>query len=144
MAAVQAVKLGESPCVMREFDERKRVITVFNPHRLALDSLDYAVVDPEKERFEAFRVTKRLTDQTFKIGRRLERGFGSHFPICRVVHGSVQPDGSYLLRVPNSSGDARWIIRLQRGEEELFRTVDFLKPETTTPEALAAGQEGRG
>jgi hypothetical protein len=141
LTELDAVKNGDSACVIREFDERKKLLTLFNPHRLELNCVDYAVVNPEDETFEPFEIKTRVSDQEFKISRKLEKTFGNHFPVCRIVHGLAGHDGSYLLRVRNNSSDARWMIRTVIHGEEQFCTIDFTQGETLSEKLLPAKQK---
>lgn len=130
LASIDAVKIGDNPCFIREFDERKRIIKIFNPHLLEMKHVHYAVVNPDEETYEAFELKDRISDQSYKTNKKLEKEFSSNYPICRVVFGAVRADGQYLLRVRDSSGDARWIIRFIADGKEKFQTVDFNLPQT--------------
>ena len=133
LKALSAVKAGDSACLIREFDPRKRLLTLFNPHKLELDRTHYALVNPDEETFEPFQVLRRLSDRQFKIDRVLETQFGNYFPICPVVFGRVDPDGGYCLRVRDDSSQQRWLLRLECGADVVqFKTVDFRKPDSLT------------
>lgn len=130
LTSIDAVKNGDSPCLIRGFDERKRIMTIFNPHGLEMKDVFYGVVDPEKGTYEVIEITKRISDTEYKLSKRLEREFGSHFPVTRLVFGGVRPDGSALLRVRNAAREAKWLVRCTVNGEEAFRSIDFNKPET--------------
>lgn len=133
LKALSAVKAGDSACLIREFDPRKRVLTLFNPHKLELDRTHYALVNPDEETFEPFQVVRRLSDQQFKIDRVLETQFGNYFPICPIVFGRVDAEGGYCLRVRDNSSQQRWLIRLvDQADGAGFNTVDFRKPDSLT------------
>lgn len=126
-----AVRAGDSACLIREFDPRKRLLTLFNPHKLELERTHYALVNPDEGSFEPFQVVRRLSDQQFKIDRVLESQFGNYFPVCPIVFGRVDPDGSYCLRVRDDSTQQRWLTRQEKGAEQIvFQIVDFRKPES--------------
>ena len=124
ITAVDTVRAGESPCLIREWDARKKLLTIFNPHKLNLDRTYYALVDPDKEVYEVFRIVKRISDQVFKLDRPLEMEFKNYFPICPVILGSVGPGDNYSLRVQNDSSHSRWIVRKVCGETASFETLD--------------------
>ena len=131
LRALTAVRAGDSACLIREFDPRKRVLTLFNPHKLELARTHYALVNPDEETFEPFQIVRRLSDQQFKIDRVLESQFGNYFPVGPVVFGRVDPGGGYCLRVRDDSSQQRWLTRRQEEPEQIiFQTVDFRKPET--------------
>ena len=122
---LSAVRLGDNACLIREFDPRRRVAKIFNPHHLALDRVQYALVDPDQNRYEPFRILKLLDDQTLKVDRLLETPFKNYFPITPLISGVIRPDGSYCLRVRDDAESARWLIRWTEKGEPNFRVVDF-------------------
>lgn len=121
---VDTVRANDSPCLIREWDARKKLLTIFNPHRLNLDRTLYALVDPDREVYKVFSIVKRISDQVFKIDRPLEMEFKNYFPICPVILGAVGPGDNYLLRVPDDSSHPKWIVRKVCGEVVTFETVD--------------------
>ena len=132
ITALDAVRAGDSACLIREFDPRKRLVTLFNPHKLELDRTFYALVDPDRETYEPFRLIKRIDFQVYKTDRVIETRFGNYFPVCPMVFGGVDPDGGYRLRVRDEPAQARWIVRWEAGGQTFFQTVDFHRPETLT------------
>lgn len=130
ITALDAVRAGDSACLIREFDPRKRLMTLFNPHKLELDRTFYALVDPDRETYEPFRLVKRIDFQVHKTDRVIQTQFGSYFPVCPIIFGGTGPDGSYRLRVRDNAAQARWIVRWEAGGQTFFQTVDFHQPET--------------
>ena len=122
---LDAVSVGDNSCFIQEFDSRKRVMKLFNPHHLALERVAYALVDLEEGCYESFRIVKRVDDQTIKIDRVLEMSFRNSFPITPVVTGRCQEDGTYRLCTRREMGGAKWLIRWSVGEQVFFRQVDF-------------------
>lgn len=129
LSALDAVKIGDNPCQIREFDERKRIMTLFNPHHLDLSKLYYAVVDPDEQSYEAFTVEETLTAETLRIDRKLTRPFGTHCPVARRVFGSVGAQGQYLLRVRDDSREAGWMVRYTVDGREYTQIIDFKQQE---------------
>lgn len=125
ISALDAVKAGESPCLIREVDPRRKQITIFNPHKLALDRGWYGLVDPDGETYEPFSVVKRVSDQVYRIDRVLETPFKTYFPVCPLVFGGVGPEGAYCLRVRDDTDRARWIVRYVTPSGAAFKAVDF-------------------
>ena len=127
--SLTAVRAGESACLIRDFEPRKRILTIFNPHRLELNRVHYALVNPDAETYEPFSIVKRISDHEFKLDHPLEGEFGTHFPIGPLIFGRVGPEG-YCLRVRDSSANARWMVRWEAGGPPQFKTVDFRRPDT--------------
>ena len=135
---LSAVPLGENHCLIREFDPRKRVVQIFNPHHLSLDRVGYALVDPDRNRFEPFRILRLIDDQTLKIDRILESEFKNYFPIVPQIQGITRPDGSYCLRVRDNGERAKWLLRWVRDGDVCFRFLDFR--ETPAPRLEEGGE----
>lgn len=132
ITALSAVRAGGSACLIRAFDPRTRILTLFNPHKLELDRVHYALVDPDRGVYEPFSILSRRSDQEFEVDRVWEAGFRNYFPVCPVVLGRTDPGGSYCLWVRDDGAQARWIVRWDAGDGPAFKTVDFRKPETAS------------
>lgn len=122
---LDAVSAGDNSCLIQEFDPRRRVMKLFNPHHLALERMAYALVDPEGSCYESFHIVKRIDDQTIKIDRAPEMSFRNSFPITPVVAGRCRGDGTYRLCTRREMGGARWLVRFTADNTVFFRLVDF-------------------
>ena len=122
---LSAVRAGDNACLIREFDPRRRMVKLFNPHHLALDRLLYALVDPDNGCYEPFRIIRRVDDQTIKTDRILETAFRNYFPISPAVMGLCSEDGHYCLRVRDDGTACKWLVRWEEQGIPRFRTVDF-------------------
>lgn len=122
---LSAVRVGDNACLIREFDPRKRLLKLFNPHHLALDRVWYALVDPDQGCYEPFQILRMLDDQTVKTDRVLETEFRNYFPISPTVMGAWGEDGKYCLRVRDEGTACKWLVRWEEDGAAKFRTVDF-------------------
>ena len=120
-----AVRMQDNVCMIRDFDPGKRLMKIFNPHRLALDRVFYALVDPDEKVFESFRILRVEDDQIAKIDRVLETRFRNYFPVTPVVFGQVRPDGSYCLRVRDDWENAQWLVRWSAEGKTYYRVFDL-------------------
>ena len=127
---IDAVRFSENTCLFREFDERKRVMTILNPHHLELHRTRYAVANPETQSYEPFVIVKRISDTAFKIDKPLEGEHAGNCPVSPVIPGAVGGDGNFLLRVRDVYSDLRYIVRWQREGKTGFKLIDFHEPET--------------
>ncbi len=141
---IDAVRLSDNACLIREFDERRHIMTLFNPHHLALDRIYYAVVNPDVCTYEPVEITEQCSDIKFRIGRKLQGKIRSHFPVARRVLGIARQNGEYVLRVPADSSTPLWLVRWRCGDMDRFHTVDFSLPETAglPPDAAAENSTG--
>lgn len=144
LTELEAVWLGGAACMIRDFNAKKKMMTIFNPHHLLLDRVFYALVNPDTRVYEALKIEERLSDTQFLLQDKLSMAYGSNYPIARRVFGLVREDGTYLLRISDQGGDPRWLVRCRAGEREWFQTVDFRSPRepplTMPQEEQAAGE----
>ena len=129
LSALDAVWLGDRSCMIRDFNAKKKSLTVFNPYRLLLDRVFYALVNPQEQVYEPLEIEERISDTQFLLKQGLSMEYGSNFPIARRVFGLVREDGSYLLRLADRGGDSRWLVRCVMGEKEWFQAVDAKVPQ---------------
>lgn len=125
ISELTAVKLGDSSCLIRELEPRKKLVSVFNPHKLELDRTYYALVDPDKLCYERFRIENRVSDSSIKIDHVFESEFNIYSPICPVVFGKTAEDGSYCLRVRDDAKSVKWLIGYKVGQEQHFVSLDL-------------------
>lgn len=124
---LSAIRLGDNACLIRQVDARKRLLHVFNPYHLSMDRVEYALLNPDRNQFESFRVLRLVNDQTLKVDQIPEMQFQNYFPITPIVFGVTRPDGSYCLRVRDDGEQARWLVRWVAQDEVEFRVIDFRK-----------------
>ena len=127
-----AVRLDDNVCMIRDFNPQKRLMKIFNPHRLALDRGSYALVNPDDMVFESFQILQMEGHQTAKVDHVLQTPVKNYFPVTPIVFGSVRPDGSYCLRVLDDADAARWLVRWTVEGETCFQVLD-LRRETQLP-----------
>jgi hypothetical protein len=129
LLAIDAARLAGYACFARGFDARKRILTVYNPYRLALDRSRYALVSREALRYESFAIESHVAGEAFKTDHPFVASVSDGSPITPVVSGLVRADGTYLLRVRDESSDNRFVVRFAEEEGERFEVVDFNDPE---------------
>lgn len=130
ITALDAVRAGESLCMVRGFDRAKGALSFFNVHGLALEARFYALVKPEKGHYEAVEITGRTSGGDFRLASPPLTEPDSSFVLAHRVSGAAGSGGDYLLRVRNDGAKAKWLLRWQIGAEEFFRTIDFGGEET--------------
>lgn len=133
VTSLAAVRLADRACLIREFEPRKKLLTLFNPHKLELDRVFYALLDPDGMTWEPFQLVKRLSDQQFKLDRVLETPFKNYYPITPVVFGMTGPDSLFRLRVRSDGTDARWLLRWESGDGPHFKALDLTDPGAAIP-----------
>ncbi|MDD2973425.1 MAG: hypothetical protein PHE02_15000 [Lachnospiraceae bacterium] len=122
---IQAVNARSAFVFLQEYDERKRILSLFNPHHVDLDHVYYGVVHDEKEDYEAIQVSKLISDSSIKVKEGLQEPFQMNAPVQRIVFGSTKPDGSYLLRVQEDAMQVIYLLRYTVDGAVHFKKVDF-------------------
>jgi hypothetical protein len=125
---IDAVKISQYSCFIKELDGRKRLLTILNPYNQHFDRIYYAAVNADDEVYEPFTAVKQVSDTVIKIQKALEKPH-EQIPVSYRVTGRAK-NNRYLLRVRDDSEKACWIVRYVTAKGEFFQTVDFNKPET--------------
>lgn len=127
---IDAVRLSDTACLAQGYDERRHVLSLFNPHHLVLDRTYYAVVNPDVCRYEPIEIKEQCSEHKFRLAAPLQQPFGNYFPVARRVQGAVLPQDRYVLRVPEDASDRRWLVRWRSGGRDFYQTVDFALPDS--------------
>lgn len=129
ISAIEAVGLENTGISISEFDERKRIMKLFRTRQQNTENLYYGLVHMESQTYEKLEVEKTLPGPALKIKEPLKEKFSINSPIARVIFGSADQDGNYLIRVRDNREDLRFIVRYIVNGEVRFRTVNFKSPE---------------
>lgn len=126
LEAVEAIHPGRPVTSIRDFDVKKRVMTVFSPNRrVDLKDQYYGIMNAEKGSFEDIEIEEELTDKKVRLRKLLEEEFLPNSPICRIIYGQVEQDGSYLLRVRDSGKNQNYLVKYIVNGETRYKNIDF-------------------
>lgn len=125
LQSVQAVDLNSTGCCISGFDSRRRIMTLIKSYRSDLEDVYYGLIDTKNRTFEPFVIEKKITEDSVKITRILERPFAVNSPITRIIYGVVGPDGRFCLRVRDDQTKRQFLVRYVVEGEERFAEVDF-------------------
>ena len=125
---LQAASEDESSVFLSGYDEKKKVVRLFNPHSVKLMESQYAVIHRDKGDFEIFKPVKEGGMDTVPVKDSLKEPFKVNDPISRLVHGDVGKDGSYLLKVRDLKTEKNFIVRFVVNGKTYFQRVDFNDP----------------
>ena len=116
--SIDAVLLNNPEIRLKEYDERKKQITVFNPHYRVLDNIHYGLIAADGKSFEDISVTETGSETTMKIDQPLAKEAQINFPLSRIIFGKISDGGEYLLRVRDDITGGRFLVRqIVQGEE---------------------------
>lgn len=121
---IEAVSLMDVNCCIKEFDARKRIMTVLNQRNLRFHHIHYGLINRERSAYEHFEVEKEISIQQIKCKKALQEPYFINQPIVRVVFGQVNEQGDYVLKVAKEEV-AQYLVRYVVNEEVFFQKVDF-------------------
>ncbi len=121
---MEAVSLSDTNCCIKEFDARKRIMSVLNQRNVRFHHTHYGLINREKTEYEHFEVEKEISPQEIKCKKSLEKEFYINQPIVRVIFGQINDQEEYLLRVVNDE-NAKYLVRYVVNGQTFYQTVDF-------------------
>ncbi len=122
---LQAVPLKGGDLYVVSYEERDRMISLYNPHKKILRLSTYAVVNQKNQEFEMITVLKEAPDGRYQLARRLSKNLDGRSPFVHPVFGMVSCEGQYLIRIPRYKDGTEWILRYVADGREYFRTTDL-------------------
>lgn len=121
---IEAVSLSDTNCCIKEFDAKKRIMSVLNQRNIRFHHTHYGLVNREKTAYEHFLLEKEISSQEIKCKQKLEKEFFINQPIARVIFGQIKHQGEYLLRVMNDE-NAKYIVKYVVDGQTYYQAVDF-------------------
>ncbi len=131
LEAIEAVKPDRPLCTVKGFEPKKKILSYF-PMAGALrdwDEAEYGMLHADRESYETIGIVRRDTEQSVELKEILKEENISNLPVLRIIHGKVDENGAYLLRVRDDGEDQKYLIRYTVKSEVRFQTVDFREPE---------------
>jgi len=135
LEAVEAIHPGRPVTSIREFDKKKRIMTVFQPNRrVNLTEIYYGLYNTEKGTFEDLEVRDELPGKRVRLKKTLEEDFTLNSPICRIIFGQVEEDGTFTLRVRNDGPNLTYLVKYIVDGQKRYKEIDFHNLEGVTLE----------
>ncbi len=124
---IEAVNLNDPVCICNEYDAKKLTAKVFRSEagKIEMNDIYYGLLASDKQSFEKIEVTESVSPQSVRLKEALKGEFTSNLPMMRILFGSVNADGDYLLRVRDNGKDLKYLVRYEVNDEVRFQTVDF-------------------
>lgn len=123
--SIKAVPLYSHHLYTRGYEEQKRIISVFNPHKKNLLNHHYAIIAKDNSSFEEFVLLEQPDAKRIKIQNSIKSDCNNDCAIERVIFGITDSEGNYLLRVRDDSPKIPYLIRYEVEGEENFELMDF-------------------
>ena len=131
LEAIEAVKPDRVLCTTKGFVEKTRVLTYFaqSGSQMEWDESRYGLLRADRTGFEEIEIVRRDTSQSVQLKEALKEDCTANLPILRIVHGQVDEDGTFLMRVRDDEEDQNYLVRYTVKGEVRFQTVDFRNPD---------------
>ena len=136
ISSLMAVPLMMNDCFAREYDERKRIISLLNPHHRRFDHKYYGIVPPSQDSFEMVEIDEQLNPTAIRLKDKLHRQLETNSAVVRIVYGQVGADGHYLLRVADNADKLVYMVRYTVEDRELYQILDFRNVRQLTAEEM--------
>ncbi len=131
LEAIEAVKPNRQLCVVKGFDPKKKLLTYFTQSGAFTewDEAGYGMLHADKQSYENIAVVRRESQQTVELKEELKEENITNLPVLRIIHGKVDENGAFLLRVRDDGEDQSYLVRYTVNGEVRFQTVNFREPE---------------
>ncbi len=130
---IEAVCLGRPVCFANNYVAKTNALSVFlsSGGTVTLTDKYYGLLHSDKKSYEKIEVEKSYTPQSVKLKEPIQEEQVSNLAVMRVIFGSVDEDGNYLLRVRDSGTDLKYLVRYELDDEIIFSEIDFNDKEAT-------------
>lgn len=123
---IEAVSLMDASCCIKEFDAKKKIMTVLNQRNMDFRHVHYGLIDQKRTSYEPFEIAEEISKQSFRCKEKLQREFQINQPIVRIIFGQTTKQGDYVLKVAREEY-AHYLVRFIVDGNEFFQKVDFRK-----------------
>ena len=103
------------------YQERKQALRLY--YSKPLEESSYAIVHEQQQEFEEFRIQKRLDKLCVRLVNPLAMPCRPEEKIARIVHGRVDENGRYLLRVLEEGDGTEYLVRYVVNGKASFKRV---------------------
>ena len=121
---IEAVSLTDANCCIKEFDARKRIMTILNQKNIRFHHTHYGLINRERTAYEHFELEKEISLQSIKCKKKLEQEYFINQPITRVIFGQTNEQGDYILKVAQDE-IAQYLVRFVVDGNTFYQKVDF-------------------
>ncbi len=132
LQSIEAVMIDRPLGLFHSMTEKKEVFTMNVLPKtpgggVRLDTMRYALLNENRERYEVFEVTEELSPTSVRIKERLTEEHKTGDTICRIIYGRVSKDGSYVLKVREDASSLPVILHFMKDGREYFKRTDLME-----------------
>ena len=123
---LEALHPGRPVTSIKDFDAKKMTMSVFAPNRrVELTRRYYGLIHDDKESFEDLVITDDMVGDSVKLHEPIREEFSPNAPICPIIFGQVEGDGSFLLAVQNDGENLGYLVKYFTEEGIGYQRIDF-------------------
>lgn len=123
---LEALHPGRPVTGIRDFDAKKRTMTVLSPNRrMNLTRQYYGLLHADKDTFEDIDIKEEIDSKVVRLREPIREEFSTNAPICALVFGQVNSDGSYMLAVRDDGRDLGYLVKYIVKGETRYKKIDF-------------------
>lgn len=123
---LEALHPGRPVTGIKDFDAKKMTMSVFSPNRrVSLTRRYYGLLHDDKTSFEDIVVLDEVSGDAVKLREPIREEFSPNAPICPVIFGQVEEDGSYMLAVLDDGENLNYLVKYITDEKTGYQKIDF-------------------
>lgn len=123
---IEAVSLSDVVCIYKDYDRFRRILNVFNQHKVKLKDVHYGIISIDKTEFDHIEIKEELTTQEVRLKNSLEKQYTINQPIAKIIFGQVSDDGEYKIAV-RAGKLSEYLVRYVVDDTVHFKKIDFNK-----------------
>jgi hypothetical protein len=126
LSAIEAIGLTKPRCCINEYNARRQEMSIFQMEGSRyLEDVYYGILHEQEETYEHIEIESNVDESTMHLKYPLKEPFSVNAPICRIVFGNVEPDGTYRIAMRRISPETPAIVRYQKNGSWYFLKCDF-------------------
>ena len=131
LEAIEAVDRNRPVCRISDFTVKTCKMKVIRQagRTLDMDYGHYGLLQADGNSYEKILVSETDAVQMIKLKDALQMPYTVNAPIARIVFGSVDEKGNYLLRIRDDSDSHDYLLRYVVKGEVCYQQTDFRDPE---------------
>jgi len=92
---------------------------------VALDSISYAILTKDQQRYEVFTVKEQDAANSVVLSSQFQYEHELNDKIYRIVYGRAGPKGKFVLKVRDDASTLNYLLHFKAGGVEYIKLVDF-------------------
>jgi hypothetical protein len=127
---IEAIRLDHPIGAFQSVSTRKNVtrmtvLPMTTGGGVALDTINYAILSKDQQRYEVFTVMEQDASNSVILKSQLKFEHELNDRIFRIVYGRAGPKGKFVLKVRDESSSLPYLLHFKAGDTEYIRPIDF-------------------